>query len=161
MNIRSYVPAGAWRSRSLPRFTLAALLVAALAAASACGDDNPNSPTTLPRGEYNSTDVRVGTGTEATNGRRLSVHYTLWTYEPAGQNGKGQQLQTSVGGTPFSFVLGTGAVISGWDRGVPGMRVGGLRRLTLPPELAYGSAGSGPIQPSQSLVFEIELLDVQ
>ena len=144
-----------------PRAALMALAIAAIAAASACGDDNPNAPTTLPRAEYSATDVRTGTGTEATNGKRLSVHYTLWTYEPAGQNGKGTQLQTSVGGTPFSFVLGTGAVISGWDRGVPGMKVGGLRRLTLPPELAYGSTGNGPIQPNQSLVFEIELLDVQ
>jgi FKBP-type peptidyl-prolyl cis-trans isomerase len=143
------------------RAALAALAIAAMVATTACGDDNPNSPTTLPRAEYSQVDIRVGTGTEATNGRRLTVHYTLWTYEPTGQNGKGQQLQTSVGGTPFSFVLGTGAVIPGWDRGVPGMRIGGLRRLTLPPELAYGTAGNGPIQPNQSLVFEIELLDVQ
>jgi hypothetical protein len=58
-------------------------------------------------------------GTEATNGKRLSVHYTLWMYDPAGSNGKGQQVQTSVGGTPFSLRAGTGAVIAGWDRGVP------------------------------------------
>jgi FKBP-type peptidyl-prolyl cis-trans isomerase FkpA len=149
------------RFRTSLRAALAALTIAGMAATAACGDDNPNSPTNLPRAEYSQTDLRVGTGTEATNGRRLNVHYTLWTYDPAGQNGKGQQLQTSVGGTPFSFVLGTGGVISGWDRGVPGMRAGGLRRLTLPPELAYGSTGNGPIQPSQSLVFEIELLEVQ
>jgi FKBP-type peptidyl-prolyl cis-trans isomerase FkpA len=157
MNIRAYYRAISFRS--VTRFTLAALLIAAMAAASACGDDNPTSPTTpLPRAEYSATDVRVGTGTEATNGKRLSVNYTLWTYEPSGQNGKGTQLQTG----PFTFVLGTGGVISGWDRGVPGMKVGGLRRLTLPPELAYGSTGNLPtIQPNQSLVFEIELLGVQ
>ena len=159
MTIRSNFPAIALRT--LPRFTLAALLIAAMAAASACGDDSPNAPTQLPRAEYSATDITVGAGTEATNGKRLSVHYTLWTYEPTGQNGKGQQLQTSVGGTPFSFVLGTGAVISGWDRGVPGMRAGGVRRLTLPPELAYGTSGNGAIQPNQSLVFEVQLLDVQ
>jgi FKBP-type peptidyl-prolyl cis-trans isomerase len=135
-----------------------------MGAAAACGDDSPsspNSPTTLPRAEYSQTDLLVGTGSEATNGRRLSVHYTLWMYDPAGSNGKGQQIQTSVGGTPFSFVLGTGAVIAGWDRGVPGMLIGGRRRLVLPPELAYGAAGNPPIPGNASLVFEIELLGVQ
>ena len=144
------------------RTTLAVLLIAAMGAAAACGDDSPTSPTTLPRAEYSQTDLRVGTGTEATNGRRLSVHYTLWMYDPAGSNGKGQQIQTSVGGAPLPpFVLGTGAVIAGWDRGVPGMLIGGRRRLVLPPELAYGAAGNPPIPGNASLVFEIELLDVQ
>ena len=146
------------------RTTLAVLLIAAMGAAAACGDDSPDSPTsptTLPRAEYSQTDLLVGTGTEATNGKRLSVHYTLWMYDPAGSNGKGQQIQTSVGGTPFPFVLGTGAVIAGWDRGVPGMRIGGQRRLVLPPELAYGAAGNPPIPGNASLVFEIELLSVQ
>jgi len=135
-----------------------------MGAAAACGDDSPDSPTsptTLPRAEYSQTDLLVGTGTEATNGKRLSVHYTLWMYDPAGSNGKGQQIQTSVGGTPFPFVLGTGAVIAGWDRGVPGMLIGGRRRLVLPPELAYGAAGNPPIPGNASLVFEIELLSVQ
>ena len=146
------------------RTTLAVLLIAAMGAAAACGDDSPDSPTsptTLPRAEYSQTDLLVGTGTEATNGKRLSVHYTLWMYDPAGSNGKGQQIQTSVGGTPFPFVLGTGAVIAGWDRGVPGMLIGGRRRLVLPPELAYGAAGNPPIPGNASLVFEIELLSVQ
>jgi len=142
------------------RTTLAVLLIAAMGAAAACGDDSPTTPTP-PRAEYSQTDLRVGTGTEATNGRRLSVHYTLWMYDPAGSNGKGQQIQTSVGGTPFPFVLGTGAVIAGWDRGVPGMLIGGRRRLVLPPELAYGAAGNPPIPGNASLVFEIELLSVQ
>jgi FKBP-type peptidyl-prolyl cis-trans isomerase len=147
------------------RALLAILLTAAIGPAAACGDDSPdspNSPTNLPRVDYSQTDLVVGTGTEATNGRTLSVHYTLWLYDPAGANGKGRQIQSSVGGSPFSFVLGTGRVIAGWDRGVPGMRVGGQRRLALPPDLAYGTAGSPPdIAPNQSLVFEVTLLGVQ
>ena len=151
---------------TVTRAILAILLSAAIGAAAACGDDSsgsPNAPTTLPRVEYNQTDLVVGTGTEATNGRTLSVHYTLWLYDPAGTNGKGRQIQSSrTAGTPFSFLLGAGRVISGWDRGVPGMRVGGQRRLSLPPELAYGTAGSPPdIAANQSLVFEVELLGVQ
>jgi FKBP-type peptidyl-prolyl cis-trans isomerase FkpA len=128
--------------------------------AAGCGDDSPTEPT--PRAEFSQTDLRAGTGDTAANGRRLTVHYTLWLYSPSGQDGKGRQIQTSVGGTPFAFTLGVGGVISGWDRGVPGMRVGGLRRLVLPPELAYGSAGSPPDIPSNAtLVFEIDLLSMQ
>ena len=145
---------------TVTRAKIAVTLIAATAAAAGCSDDsNPNSPT--PRAEYSQTDVRVGTGAEATAGRRLNVHYTLWAYSPSGTDGKGQQIQTSVGGAPYSFVLGTGAVISGWDRGVPGMRVGGLRRLVLPPELAYGSQGNGQIPGNATLVFDIELMEVQ
>jgi FKBP-type peptidyl-prolyl cis-trans isomerase len=132
----------------------------AIGAAAACGDDSPNSPTP-PRAEYSQTDLRVGSGTEATAGRRLSVHYTGWLYNPSGQDGKGQQFDTSVGRGPFPFTLGAGQVISGWDRGVVGMRVGGQRRLVLPPELAYGPGGNGPIPGNATLVFDIELLDVQ
>ena len=148
--------------RTFTRATLAMLLTAAIGAAAACGDDSPNSPTPA-RVEYSQTDLVVGTGTEATNGRTLSVHYILWLYDPAGANGKGRQLQSSRSlGSPFSFPLGAGSVISGWDRGVPGMRVGGQRRLALPPELAYGTSGNGPdIPPNTSLIFEIELLAVQ
>jgi FKBP-type peptidyl-prolyl cis-trans isomerase FkpA len=159
--MKTRTTASAFTLTTFTRTTLAVLLVAAMGAAAACGDDSPTTPTMLPRAEYSQTDLRVGTGTEATNGRRISVHYTLWMYDPAGTNGKGQQIQSSVGGAPFSFVLGTGAVISGWDRGVPGMRIGGQRRLNLPPELAYGTAGNPPIPGNASLVFEIELLDVQ
>jgi len=145
--------------RALARTALAAALFAAVAAAG-CGDDsNPNSPT--PRGEYSQTDVRVGTGAEAVNGKRLSVNYTGWLYNPSATEGKGQQFDSSVGRGAFPFTLGSGQVISGWDRGVVGMRVGGLRRLVLPPELAYGAAGNGPIPGNATLVFDIELLEVQ
>ena len=128
----------------------------------ACGGGN-SSPTsaTQPRGEFSQTDIRVGTGADAVPGRRLSVHYTGWLYDPARTDAKGAQFETSVGRAPFAFTLGVGQVIRGWDQGVVGMKAGGLRRLVLPPELAYGASGSGPIPPNATLVFEIELLDVQ
>ena len=144
------------------RFHVLGVLAACVVVA-ACGGGNssPTSPST-PRGEYSSTDLRVGTGAEATPLKRLSVHYTGWLYDPARTDAKGSQFETSVGRTPFAFTLGVGAVIRGWDQGVAGMRVGGLRRLVLPPELAYGASGSPPvIPPNATLVFEIELLDVQ
>ena len=144
------------------RRLIVSILSAALSlGAAGCGDSNPNEPTP-PRAEYSQTDLRVGTGTEATNGRTLTVNYTGWLYSPSGQDGKGSQFETSVGSTPFNFQLGTGRVIAGWDRGVPGMRVGGLRRLVLPPELAYGSTGSPPdIPPDATLVFEVDLQAIQ
>lgn len=110
---------------------------------------------------FTQTDIVTGTGTAATNGRSLTVHYTLWLYDPTAAESKGRQMQTSVGGSPFSFTLGVGGVIRGWDVGVVGMRVGGTRRLTIPPDLAYGSAGQGDIPPNASLVFDIQLLSVQ
>lgn len=93
----------------------------------------------------------------------MSVNYTGWLYDPAGADGKGRQFDTSTGRGVFTFVLGTGAVIRGWDQGVAGMRVGGLRRLVIPAELAYGStgAGNGVIPPNATLVFDVELVDVQ
>lgn len=141
------------------------VLIASLALVTAsCGGGNssPTSATPQPRGEFAQTDVRVGTGADATPSRRLSVHYTGWLYDPTRPEQKGAQFETSVGRAPFAFTLGIGQVIRGWDQGVVGMKVGGLRRLVLPPELAYGAGGSPPvIPPNATLVFEIELLDVQ
>ena len=74
---------------------------------------------------------------------------------------KGTQFDSSAGRAPLGFVLGAGAVIPGWDRGVIGMRVGGLRRLVIPPDLAYGNQSVGPIPPNSTLVFEVELVSVQ
>jgi len=90
----------------------------------------------------------------------LTVSYTGWLYDPARPEQKGTQFDTN---TSFPFVLGTGGVIRGWDLGVVGMRVGGQRRLVIPPELGYGAAGAGQgrIPPNASLVFDIELLSVQ
>ena len=140
---------------------VALLLACAALASSACGGDpaptSPSAPTTA----FSQTDIVVGTGAEAANGRRLTVHYTLWLYDAVRPESKGQQVQTSVGGSPFSFVLGAGAVIRGWDQGVPGMKTGGTRRLVVPPSLAYGSSGQGSIPPNATLVFDIQLLEVQ
>jgi FKBP-type peptidyl-prolyl cis-trans isomerase len=100
-------------------------------------------------------DLVVGTGAEAITGKRVSVHYT-------GTLTDGKQFDSSVGRSPFLFQLGAGQVIKGWDQGVAGMKVGGKRRLTIPPELAYGKRGfPGAIPPDATLVFEVELLEVQ
>lgn len=136
------------------------LIIAALAGA-ACKNNDTTGPTSTPRAEFTITDLVVGTGAEAVNGRTTIVNYTGWLYDPTRTDGKGNQFDTSIGRGPFSFVLGTGNVIQGWDRGVVGMRVGGRRRLLVPPELAYGSRGNGPIPPNATLVFDIELLTVQ
>ena len=96
-------------------------------------------------------------------GRSLSVHYTGWLYDPTQPEQKGRQFDTSAGGAPFSFTLGVGQVIPGWDRGAVGMKVGGQRRLIIPPNLAYGSQGGagGLIPPNATLVFDIELIEVR
>jgi FKBP-type peptidyl-prolyl cis-trans isomerase len=138
-------------------------IVALALAGAACSGDSGTSPTFLPGAPFSTADVRAGTGADATAGRRVTINYTGWIYDPARPENKGQQFDSSLttGRTPFVFTLGTGAVISGFDRGVTGMKVGGLRRVTIPPDLAYGSAGSGGvIPPNATLVFDIELLDV-
>jgi FKBP-type peptidyl-prolyl cis-trans isomerase FkpA len=134
-------------------FTMAGVL---LVAAAGCGD-SPTSPSTAP---YRQTDVRAGTGTEATSGVLVTVNYTGWLWDPSKLDGKGVQFDTSAGATPFAFVLGAGQVIQGWDQGLVGMKIGGLRRLVVPPSLAYGNVRYGPIPPDATLVFDIELVDV-
>jgi FKBP-type peptidyl-prolyl cis-trans isomerase len=138
--------------------------LASLVAVSGCGGSSTSPSATQPRGEFSQTDVRAGTGTTATTGRLLTVNYSGWLYDPTQPEQKGRAFDSSLnpGRTPFQFTLGTGGVIRGWDQGVVGMRVGGLRRLVIPPELAYGSSGSGStIPPNATLVFDIELLNVQ
>jgi FKBP-type peptidyl-prolyl cis-trans isomerase FkpA len=90
----------------------------------------------------------------------LTVNYTGWLYSVAQPDNKGAQFDSSVGGTPFSFTLGQGSVIAGWDRGLVGMRVGGLRRLVVPPSLGYGDFRNGPIPANATMVFDIELVEV-
>jgi FKBP-type peptidyl-prolyl cis-trans isomerase FkpA len=105
-------------------------------------------------------DTVTGEGTEAVAGTRVTVHYTGWLYDPSAANNRGRKFDSSKDrGDPFSFPLGAGHVIRGWDEGVQGMRVGGTRVLTIPPEMGYGARGAGGvIPPNATLVFEVELL---
>jgi FKBP-type peptidyl-prolyl cis-trans isomerase FkpA len=138
-------------------FRACALALGVIAAA--CGS-NPAAPTST--GPYSQTDIRVGTGAEATNGRLVTVNYTGWLYDTSKPDGKGNQFDSSLnpGRVPYSFVLGAGIVIQGWERGVAGMKVGGTRRLIIPPDLAYGNDGQGAIPGNATLVFDIDLLSV-
>jgi FKBP-type peptidyl-prolyl cis-trans isomerase len=103
-------------------------------------------------------DVKVGTGDEAVTGMTVSVHYTGYLYV---DGKRGAKFDSSVGKQPFSFKLGAGQVIKGWDEGVAGMKIGGKRELFIPPDLAYGSRGyPGAIPPNSTLDFEVELLKV-
>lgn len=100
-------------------------------------------------------DLEVGTGTEATEGKTVTVNYV-------GTLTNNVEFDSSYSrNQPFSFSLGAGRVIEGWDKGVVGMKVGGKRKLTIPPELGYGSTPQGPIPANSTLIFEIELLDVE
>ena len=110
------------------------------------------------------TDLVVGVGNEALPGMACIVHYTGWLYDEQAKGHRGRQFDSSrERRQPLSFPLGGGHVIKGWDRGVVGMRVGGLRRLVIPPGLAYGNRniGNGTIPPGSTLLFEVELLAVE
>ncbi|HYS11429.1 MAG TPA: FKBP-type peptidyl-prolyl cis-trans isomerase [Myxococcales bacterium] len=101
-------------------------------------------------------DLVVGTGAEAIKGKMVSVHYTGWLTDGTKFDSSKDRDQ------PFQFPLGRGQVIQGWDQGVQGMKVGGKRKLTIPPELGYGAEGAGGvIPPNATLVFEVELLGVR
>jgi peptidylprolyl isomerase len=105
-------------------------------------------------------DTKVGTGAVAKPGQQVTVHYTGWLYV---NGAKGKKFDSSVDrGTPFSFALGAGQVIPGWDQGVAGMKVGGKRTLIIPPDMGYGPSGTpdGTIPPGATLIFDVELLKV-
>lgn len=145
-----------------PVSTLAplALVTAAAIAVLATGcATSPAAPTREP--PYSQVDLVVGAGVAAVPGNSVTVNYTAWLYDATKPELKGLQIDSSIGRDPFTFNLGAGEVIPGWDKGVPDMKVGGIRRLVVPPALAYGGVRNGPIPPSTTLLFEIALLDVQ
>jgi FKBP-type peptidyl-prolyl cis-trans isomerase FkpA len=156
----------------MTRYRITAVLALALLLLAACGDKEPASSGTATGGSTTSDpncheeaittesglgieDTKCGDGAEAVAGVAVSVHY-VGTLE------NGEQFDSSRDrGQPFQFQLGGGQVIAGWDEGVQGMKVGGIRELTIPPELGYGAQGSPPvIPPNSTLLFEIELLEV-
>ena len=115
--------------------------------------DFPEGP---PPGDLEITDLAVGEGAEATAGSTAVVHYVGVAYS------SGEEFDASWNrGEPFAFPLGAGRVIAGWDQGVVGMKVGGRRRLVIPPELGYGDRGAGSaIAPGETLIFVVDLIDV-
>ncbi len=130
----------------------AAAVVALALGLVACGGDNPASPSGT--GTLGIEDLVVGTGATAATGDTVTVHYV-------GTLQNGTKFDSSYDRSqPFAFRIGAGQVIAGWEQGLPGMRVGGRRRLTIPPSLAYGTSGYGPIPPNATLIFEIELLSI-
>ncbi len=135
-----------------------ALLLSVAVLASACAKKTPTSPS--DNSNLVITDLVVGSGQQAATYRTVVVNYTGWLYDASKPDGKGAQFDTSVGRGPLTFAIGYGQVIQGWDVGVPGMQVGGKRRLQIPPELAYGASGNGPIPGNATLIFEIDLLGV-
>ena len=143
------------------------LLLAAVMSLIACSGKTPTAPAGAPAAStvvaLEATDLVTGSGAEATAGSRVTVHYTGWLHDPSAPESKGGKFDSSRdSGQPFSFVLGARQVIAGWDRGVQGMKVGGQRRLIIPPALAYGERGAGGvIPPGAALVFDVELLAVQ
>lgn len=105
-------------------------------------------------------DTVTGEGREAVAGATAVVNYTGWLYEPNSPQQHGAQFDSSNGRGPFSFALGAGQVIPGWDEGVKGMKVGGKRTLIVPAAMGYGESGAGPIPPNATLIFDVELLGV-
>jgi FKBP-type peptidyl-prolyl cis-trans isomerase FkpA len=123
-----------------------------------CGGTSTAPSSTAP---FSQVDLRLGTGAEAASGTVLTVNYTGWLYDPTKPDSKGLQFDTSQGRTAFTFTLGAQLVIKGWEQGLVGMKVGGVRKLVIPPSLAYGGVRNSSIPPYSTLVFEIELLEVK
>jgi FKBP-type peptidyl-prolyl cis-trans isomerase FkpA len=121
------------------------------------------APPAEPPVELVVNELSAGEGDAIAPGSTAVVHYTGWLFDPAAEEGKGAKFDSSVDrGEPFRFPLGAGRVIAGWDQGVDGMRIGGQRRLFIPPHLGYGSRGAGGvIPPNATLVFDVELLGIE
>lgn len=141
-------------------------IIAALACAltlTACGGGGDDKPvdTGPAQPAFTKTDTLVGTGLEATNGDLLTVHYTGWLYDSTKTGNKGTEFDSSVGKAAFSFTIGRGSVIAGWDQGLLGMKVGGKRTLIIPAGLAYGATARDKIPANSPLLFEVELISLK
>lgn len=137
---------------------LTLIVLAAGAAACDGGGDSPTAPPVfVGPAELQITDVTVGTGATLAAGQVFTANYALWLYDPTGVDFKG----TAIGsGQLPATALTTANLIPGWVQGLPGMKVGGVRRLIVPPSLAYGSTGQGAIPPNAWLVFDVQLLTI-
>ena len=148
-------------THSSRRALLLGLLTSVTAAA--CGGSSDTAPTPVNQTwvanvPFSTTDLTVGTGDEVVNGLVLSVDYVGWLYSTATSDNKGNPFDTSCPSTcnPLQFTVGAGRLIKGFEQGVVGMKIGGIRRVTIPPDLAYGATGSGStIPPNATLIFEI------
>ena len=138
--------------------TLAAALAFTL---TACNRDKAPQAVEATPVAFQKLDTAMGTGKEATPGTTAVVNYTGWLYVPTAPQQHGDKFDSSIGRGPFSFRLGAGQVIRGWDEGVAGMKVGGKRTLIVPASMGYGADGAGPIPANANLIFDVELLDVK
>jgi FKBP-type peptidyl-prolyl cis-trans isomerase FkpA len=145
---------------SLSKLLRPVLALVLLAGAAGC-DFGSSSPTAPDQSSvtYSQVDLTVGTGADATAGKTASVQYVGWLYSETGADKKGTQFDSG----QFAYVVGSTSIIKGFDMGVTGMKVGGVRRVIMPPSLAYGTTGNqdGSIKPNAALVFEIALANVQ
>jgi FKBP-type peptidyl-prolyl cis-trans isomerase len=139
------------------------MLIAMGAGLAGCARQGPAAPAVESSvTALGTTELVEGSGPEAVAGSRVTVHYTGWLHDPTAPESRGTKFDSSRdAGRPFSFSLGQRQVIAGWDEGVQGMKVGGQRRLVIPPAMAYGDRGAGGvIPPGAALVFDVELLAV-
>jgi len=143
-----------------PASEAAAAPAAEVAAAETAAPATPTPPGSEIM-DLQKTELAPGSGAEIRSGQTALVHYTGWLYDAKAPDNKGTQFDSSVGGEPFEFPLGAGRVIAGWDQGVVGMKVGGKRRLVIPPVMGYGERGAGGvIPPNATLVFDVELVEI-
>jgi FKBP-type peptidyl-prolyl cis-trans isomerase FkpA len=145
------------------KLLLAAALVAVLGL-TACGGGSDSGSTPAVKGEdvatLTITNPTVGTGPAAVSGNNLSVQYTLWLYSSTAVGNKGKQIESNVGSAPFTFKLGAGQVIPGWDQGLVGVMAGGKRTLIIPSSLGYGPNGQGAIPGGSALVFDVTVATI-